>query len=180
MHTGKDEENLLWTLTRSISLASPAASSSEIWQWSPDGTRIASHSWDKPVGPDGVRPESPWDKTIQIWDAATGHQILVYRGHPQFPRSIAWSPDSTHLVSTGLESSIQVWDATDGQQRWIYQDHFSARNPWISDAAWSPDGTRIAATGVPAPIPRGVIGTTQIWEALSGRHLLTHQGDPYA
>ncbi|HEY7123882.1 MAG TPA: twin-arginine translocation signal domain-containing protein [Ktedonobacterales bacterium] len=76
--------------------------------WSPDGTRIASTAFDQPPGSNGVRPPSPWDTTIQVWSAATGRQLLVYRGHPQLPHSISWSPDSTHLVSTGLENSIQV------------------------------------------------------------------------
>ncbi|HEY7123883.1 MAG TPA: hypothetical protein VH540_08015 [Ktedonobacterales bacterium] len=47
-------------------------------------------------------------------------------------------------------------------------------------AVWSPDGTRIAVTGVPAPQPVEITGTTQIWEALEGDHLLTHQGDQFA
>ena len=148
--------------------------------WSPDGTRLASTSFDQPQGPNGVRPNSPWDTTIQVWSAATGRQLLVYRGHTQFPRSISWSPDSTHLVSTGLENSIQVWDAADGHQRWTYQDQLWKGSASIGAAAWSPDGTRIAVTGVPAPQPVVITGTTQIWEALEGHHLLTHQGDQFA
>ncbi len=148
--------------------------------WSPDGTRIASTSFEHSPVAGGTRPSSPWDTTIQVWSAATGRQLLVYRGHTQLPHSISWSPDSTHLVSTGPENSIQVWDAADGHQRWTYQDQLWEGSASIGAAAWSPDGTRIAVTGVPAPQPVVITGTTQIWEALDGQHLLTHQGDQFA
>jgi hypothetical protein len=47
---------------------------------------------------------------------------------------------------------------------------------FLASEGWR--GTR--ADGVPAPQPTIVTGTTQIWQALDGHHLLTHQGDQFA
>src|SRR5262245_51442073 len=67
--------------------------------WSPDGTRLA--SWSA-------------DKTVQVWDSATGQRLLTYVGQMQGPMSVAWSPDSTRLISAGAEGSLRVWQAVDG------------------------------------------------------------------
>lgn len=103
--------------------------------WSPDGTRIASVSRDKPQGPDGLRPDSEWDKTIQVWGASTGRQLLVYRGHNHIPGSISWSPDSASILSSD-ESATHVWQAGTGALIWQIQSQ-------VAVAPWSPDGTRI-------------------------------------
>jgi WD40 repeat protein len=131
--------------------------------WSPDGTRIASSSW---------------DKTIQIWGSVHGNRLLTYSGHASSPQSVSWSPESTRLVSAGVEGSIQVWQAADGKRDWIYREYAWGDNGYSPNAAWSPDSTRIATVGFPALLPGGrITGTTMLWDATSGRRLLTYN-DP--
>lgn len=62
--------------------------------WSPDGTRIAS-------GHD--------DKTVRIWDAASGHTLLEYTGHSDAVFKVAWSPDGTQIASASGDGTVQVW-----------------------------------------------------------------------
>lgn len=45
--------------------------------WSPDGSQMASGSW---------------DMTVQVWDAANGNNIHIYKRHTDEVRSVAWSP----------------------------------------------------------------------------------------
>ena len=64
--------------------------------WSPDGTRIASGSY---------------DKTVQVWDAANGGHVYVYRGHTDTVTTVAWSPDGTRIASGSYDRTVQVWGA---------------------------------------------------------------------
>ena len=125
--------------------------------WSPDGKYIAS--------------AGAYDKTAQVWDASTGKTILTYRGHSYDVWKIQWSPDSKHIASAsgdpGTPSTggdIQVWDIN-GNRTVTYTGHSAE----VTDIAWSPDGTDIVSAGRD--------GTVQVWNATTGRNILTYAGD---
>ncbi|KAI1360711.1 WD40-repeat-containing domain protein [Xylaria arbuscula] len=50
------------------------------------------------------------DKTAQICDVATGKQLWVLKGHKDWIRSAAWSPDGKYVVTASDDSSIRFWE----------------------------------------------------------------------
>ena len=69
--------------------------------FSPDGKRLASASL---------------DKTVKVWDATTGQEILTLKGHTGGVLGVAFSPDGNRLASGGWDGTVKVWDAATGQE----------------------------------------------------------------
>jgi WD40 repeat protein len=68
--------------------------------------------------PDGQRIVSGSDdKTVKVWDAATGEETITLKGHTGGVSSVAWSPDGTRIVSASDDKTLKVWDASHGQRR---------------------------------------------------------------
>jgi WD40 repeat protein len=119
--------------------------------WSPDGALIVSTS--------GGGSE----KTVQVWNAATGEQAYTYAGHSYWARAAAWSPDGKQIAS-GSFKEVQVWSAADGHKLTSFRGH----EGWVRALAWSPGGKRIASTGEDKAV--------HIWDAARGRLIHTHRG----
>jgi len=65
--------------------------------YSPDGKRIVSASF---------------DKSLRIWEAVSGQELLTLKGHTGPVNRVAYSSDGNHIVSSGLDGTIRIWDAT--------------------------------------------------------------------
>ena len=94
--------------------------------FSPDGARIVTASG---FGHD------PW-----VWDSKTGEKVSILHGHVFNVNCVAFSPDSSLVVTGSNDSTTRVWDAVSGHM--IAVAHNFAN---VSTVAFSPDGTKIAA-----------------------------------
>jgi len=65
---------------------------------SPDGTTLASASW---------------DRTVRLW-ALAGVTQRVLEGHTQNVNGVAFTPDARSLVSVGYDFSIRIWPLSGG------------------------------------------------------------------
>jgi WD40 repeat protein len=117
--------------------------------WNRDGTRLASASD---------------DRTVKVWEAATGKELLTLRGHGEGVWSVAWSPDDTRLASASRDGTVKVWEAASGKEVLTLRGHAQA----VWSVAWSPDGTRLASASNDR--------TVKVWEAATGKEALTLRG----
>ncbi len=108
--------------------------------WSPDGRILASPSK---------------DKTIKLWDAATGKLIRTLKGHTNGVYSVTWSSDG-EILASGAMDKIRLWNAKTGQLIRTLEGHTDTVS-----IAWSPNGEMLAS----GPIDY----TIRLWNTETGK-----------
>jgi WD40 repeat protein len=81
-----------------------------------------------------------FDKSVQVWDAATGKPLWIYCCQG-WVNGITWSPDRRYVATANTSKTVQVRDSTTGTPTFTYLNHRSE----VLTVAWSSDGTRIAS-----------------------------------
>ncbi len=110
--------------------------------FSPDARRIATAcNW----------TSSEPDRTLRIWDVATGAAVSVISDHERIVRALAFSPDGARIVTGSEDSTLRMFDVNDGALR------ASMRAEGITDfVAFSPDGATIFSIAY---------GKMSVWDA---------------
>ncbi len=129
-----------------------------------DGSTLWIDGWFPSWSPDGSSIASAVNTSVVIWDANTGEQRMTLDGHTIQVYSLAWSPDSSYLLSGSGDGNAIIWDAETGEQLYVLAEHTES----ISSVAWSPDGSRVATASSD--------GTARIWDANTGEQLKVLSG----
>ncbi|MBI3467049.1 MAG: serine/threonine protein kinase, partial [Planctomycetes bacterium] len=117
--------------------------------FSPDGQRLASASS---------------DRTVKVWDTATGQESLPLNGHTDQVLGVAFSPDGQRLASASVDKTVKVWDTATGRESLTLNGHANT----VTSVAFSPDGKRLASASWDR--------TVKVWEAATGQESLTLKG----
>jgi Tol biopolymer transport system component len=66
----------------------------------------------------------------------------VLRGHDDWVRGVAWSPDGRQLATTSRDRTVRIWRT----QTWTELTVLRGHGDWVWGVAWSPDGCRLATS----------------------------------
>ena len=63
------------------------------------------------------------DKTTRLWDAASGKELHVLRGHEGRSRSAQFSRDGKTVVTASGDKTARLWDAASGKELHVLSGH---------------------------------------------------------
>jgi len=115
--------------------------------FSPDGKTIVSGSL---------------DKTVRLWDAASGELKQTLGSHLDIVRSVSFSPDGQTIFSGSWDKTIIIWDAASGKRK-----DTRTFDKKVDSLAFSPDGQTLAVAS----------GEIQLFDPASGRFKLSTPPD---
>jgi WD40 repeat protein len=116
--------------------------------------------WGVAFAPDGRSVVSgSKDRSVRLWDVASGREIGQLPAHSQEVRAIAFSPDGTQVLS-GSGVSLRLWDVAAGRE----VVRFTGHSDTIRAVAFTPDGRRVLSCGDDR--------TVRVWNVGTGRELV--------
>jgi len=118
-------------------------------EFSPDGSVIASGSQ---------------DKTVRLWDVASGNEIRKFKGHKDEIASVAFRPDGKVIASGSRDKTVRLWRTSGGHLQTLKGLDYNAQR-----LAFSPDGSILAAA---------TIGGLYLWDE-KGNLLRKHDKTVY-
>jgi WD40 repeat protein/serine/threonine protein kinase len=117
------------------------------------------------ISPDGALLASAGaDKTVKLWDLATGRLRQTLTGHQKRVISVAFSPDGKVLASGSDDATIKLWDAVAAKELHSLTGHGRE----VLQVAFAPDGKALASAGAD--------GTARLWDVPAGKLRRTLKG----
>src|SRR5262249_45835640 len=89
------------------------------------------------------------DRTVRLWDVATGQSLRTLQGHTDAVESVAFSPDGKTVVSGSRDGTLRLWAVLSGQDLidWVLANRYV---PDLTDEQRVKYGLEPVAAGTPA------------------------------
>jgi len=104
------------------------------------------------------------DKTVRVWNATTGRELLGLQGHTDRCACVAFSSDGLRLVSASSDKTIRIWDGTPLREDEVRQETFTftEHGDEIRSVAFSPKDSQWIASA-------GGDGLVKVWDVRTGQ-----------
>merc|ERR1712137_199089 len=80
-----------------------------------------------------------WDRTLRLWNLATGQTTNTFVGHEKDVLSCAFSADNRQIISGSRDRSLKLWNILGECKATIGSDKSSAHTEWVSCVRFSPN-----------------------------------------
>ncbi|MDD5169490.1 MAG: caspase family protein, partial [Syntrophales bacterium] len=97
-------------------------------------------------------------------DSKQKPEIFVQLGHTEGVKSVAFSPDGTHLLSGSYDKTLKLWEISTGREVVTFRGHDYGG---VSSVVFSPDGKYALSGGGP---------TLKLWDISTGEEVRTVGG----
>ncbi|MBC8350585.1 MAG: protein kinase [Planctomycetes bacterium] len=81
------------------------------------------------------------DKTIELWDVASGKLLKTLIGHANYVASLAFAPDGMTLASGSSDRTIKLWDVPS----WELKSTLHGHSDHVYSVAFAPDGKTLVS-----------------------------------
>lgn len=106
--------------------------------------KSADETFDAQFSPDGKQLATAGaDRTIRIYDVASGNQFRVIENHADWVMAVAWSPDGTKLASASRDKTAKLFEAATGN---LLATHSGHGEP-VYGVAFKADGQQVYSAG---------------------------------
>jgi WD40 repeat protein/uncharacterized caspase-like protein len=135
--------------------------------FAPDGKRVLTGSSLFEIDLDtGEMQERGGD--ARLWDAETGQQTLLLKGHKDRITSVAFAANGQRVLTGSWDGTARLWDAQTGEELRTLEGHTKG----VSSVAFSRDG-RFLLTG-------SIDSTARLWDAKTGKEERVFRGHTHA
>lgn len=104
------------------------------------------------------------DKTLKLWDVATGAYLRVFEGHTNTVHATAFSPNGHFALSGSDDKTLRLWEIATGECLRVFEGH----THFVKSIAFSPNGQQALSGSADC--------TLRLWNVSTGKCLHTFNG----